>query len=120
VGDLNLRQTVALIDLMSMFVCNSSAAAHLAAMTSTPTIVLFGSDEMTPWLHENQRGLKKDVACSPCRQRRCRRAGQPDQCMHLISAEHVIEVIEDIMRKEHARRDKLVGPPGWEQIRNAP
>jgi ADP-heptose:LPS heptosyltransferase len=97
--NLMLRQTVALIALMAIFVCNSSAAAHLAAMTATPTIVLFGSDEMPPWLHENQIGLKKDVACSPCRQRRCQRAGRPDQCMNLIGVEEVIEAVEEIRRK---------------------
>jgi heptosyltransferase-2 len=119
VDNLNLRQTAALIDLMSIFVCNSSAPAHLAAVTSTPTIVLFGSDEMTPWLHENQIGLKKDVACSPCRQRRCKRAGQPDQCMNLISVEQVIEVIEDMIGKKHHRRDKRAGQPGRQQLGSA-
>jgi lipopolysaccharide heptosyltransferase II len=97
--DLNLRQMVALIAQMAVFVCNSSAPAHLAAVTSTPTIVLFGSDEMLLWLHEKQIGLKRDAACSPCRQRRCKRAGRPDQCMNLISVEEVIEVIEEILRK---------------------
>lgn len=99
VNDLTLRQTVALIDLMDIFVCISSAPAHLAAITSTPTIVLFGSDEMNLWLHDNQIGIKKAVACSPCRQRKCQRAGRPDQCMNLISVDEAIQVIEKIMSK---------------------
>jgi ADP-heptose:LPS heptosyltransferase len=103
--DLNLRQTTALIARMAAFVCNSSAPAHLAAMTATPTIVLFGSDEMSLWLHENQMGLKKESTCSPCRQRGCHRAGLPDQCMNLISVENVIEAIEGIIKK-NAPHDK--------------
>lgn len=99
VNAFNLRQVVALIDLMDIFVCISSAPAHFAAMTSTPTIVLFGSDEMTVWLHDNQIGVQKEASCSPCRQRRCQRAGRTDQCMNLISVEEVIQVIEKIMRK---------------------
>jgi ADP-heptose:LPS heptosyltransferase len=98
----NLRQIVALIDLMNVFVCNSSALSHFAALTSTPTIVLFGSDEMTLWLHKQQIGIKKDVTCSPCRHRRCRRAGHFDQCMNLISVEEVIEAIEQVIKKQCA------------------
>lgn len=108
VNDLTLRQTVALIDRMDMFVCISSAPAHFAAITATPTIVLFGSDDMNLWLHDNQIGIKKDVACSPCRQRRCQRAEHADQCMNLISVEEVIQVIEKIMSKKCGHRDKQI------------
>jgi heptosyltransferase-2 len=106
---LNMRQMVALMKLMDIFLCNSSAPAHLAAITSTPTIVLFGSDEMSLWLHENQIGLKKDAACSPCRQRRCKRVGRPDQCMNLIRVEDVIEAMEAQMKK--ALRHKQIQLP---------
>lgn len=99
VNDLNLRQSVSLIDLIDIFVCNSSAPAHFAALTSTPTIVLFGSDEMALWLHDNQIGVKKEVACSPCRQKRCQRKERTDQCMNLIRVEEVMQAIEDIRRK---------------------
>jgi ADP-heptose:LPS heptosyltransferase len=106
VNDFNLRQIVALIDLMNVFVCNSSALSHFAASTSTPTIVLFGSDEITLWLHKQQIGIQKDVTCSPCRHRSCLRAGSPDQCMNLISVEEVIEVIEEMLRKNTTYRIK--------------
>jgi ADP-heptose:LPS heptosyltransferase len=120
VNDLNLRQTVSLIDRMDIFVCISSAPAHFAALTSTPTIVMFGSDKMNLWLHDNQIGIKKDVACSPCRQRRCQREGRNDQCMNLISVEEVIEVIEDMMRKYYVHRDNQIRQHGWEEMRNVP
>lgn len=118
VNDLTLKQTVALIDRMDIFVCISSAPAHFSAMTSTPTIVLFGSDEMALWLHDNQIGIKKEVVCSPCRQRRCQREGRADQCMNLISVDEVIEVIEDMMRKNYVHRDNQIRQPGRKEMRN--
>jgi len=108
VNDLNLKQTVALIDQLEVLVCNSSALAHLAALTSTTTIVLFGSDDPMLWLHEEQIGLKKNADCSPCRQRKCKRAGQNDQCMNLISVEEVIHVIEEVMREKKYVNNKPI------------
>jgi len=99
----NLRQLVALIKELKLFICNDSSPAHFAALTKTPTIVLFGPDDPLLWSHYGHFAIRRKVECYPCGQRKCIREGQRNQCMNLISVDSVKKVIKGILYENNNR-----------------
>ncbi|MEA5113427.1 MAG: lipopolysaccharide heptosyltransferase II [Geobacteraceae bacterium] len=71
VGTTTLRQSMALLGLCRMLVCNDSGIMHLAAAMRVPLVALFGPQspvKFGPW-GEKCRIIYKAFPCSPCRQR---------------------------------------------------
>lgn len=94
---IDIQKMVTLIRHFKVFICNDSAPAHFAALTSTPTIVLFGPDDPLFWKHSQHIGIKKDVFCFPCRQRICKLEDRNNQCMNLIGLDEVIKHVKNIL-----------------------
>jgi len=67
-GKTSLRNLVALIDAADLLITSDSGPAHMASLTATPVVTLFGPE--TPKLYgplgANKRALWAGLACSPC------------------------------------------------------
>jgi heptosyltransferase-1 len=72
-GELNLIELREAIARAALFVGPDSGPMHIAATTRTPIVALFGPTSpanFAPWGAESTL-IEKDLACRPCRQRRC-------------------------------------------------
>lgn len=111
----SLAGAVAVGDLPALFarscllVGNDSGPAHIASLTQTRTLVLFGPETPRLYLPLGQaRPLYAALPCSPCiRPANQRRSSCRDnQCMQAISVEDVLEQIEAMQDEagRHSRR----------------
>ena len=111
----SLAGAIAVGDLPALFarscllVSNDSGPAQIAALTQTPSLILFGPE--TPLLYRplgQARVLYAALPCSPCiRPANQRRSSCRDnQCMQAIQVETVLEEIEAMLGGpgEHERR----------------
>jgi ADP-heptose:LPS heptosyltransferase len=60
-GDLNLRQSAAIISLSDFVVCNSSLCMHLAGAFSIPSLTLLGEWYDSAELHQKQWGYPESI-----------------------------------------------------------
>jgi ADP-heptose:LPS heptosyltransferase len=94
-----LRELVVLIGLADVFVTSDCGPAHMAAVTDTPIVSLFGPE--TPQLYSplssRNESLWAGLACSPCviqfnhRRSPC----QDNLCMQHLSVERVYEATRE-------------------------
>lgn len=92
-GELPLTSTLALLERADLFIGVDSGPAHLAAVTGTPSVVLFsGTNKPAQWRPWSPAvlGLRHRVSCSPCHQKLCPLAGHP--CMTGLSPERVLRM----------------------------
>lgn len=104
-GIARLRETIALIDRMSLFVSNDTGPMHIAAGLGRPTIGLFGPGDIVkyrPW-GAHAHVISARLPCSPCPQWRdtCHLLGfRRKECMERISVEEVyaraVEILDAI------------------------
>jgi ADP-heptose:LPS heptosyltransferase len=99
-GTLAVNELPALFARSQVLVSNVSGPAHIASLTQTPTLVLFGPE--TPLLYRplgKARALYAGLACSPCisaaNQRRC--ACDDNRCMQAISVDAVLEEVDALL-----------------------
>jgi ADP-heptose:LPS heptosyltransferase len=104
-GAFTVAQLPALFAHSQLLVGNDSGPAHVAALTRTPTLVLFGPE--TPLLYRplgQARALYAGLPCSPCirvaNQRRS--ACRDNLCMQAISVGSVLEAIETMLEASPA------------------
>lgn len=92
-GEIPLADLPALIAGSRLLISNDSGPAHIAGLTQTPALVIFGPE--TPTLYRplgESRVLYAGLACSPCisvaNQRRC--ACRDNRCMQAIGVDAVV------------------------------
>ena len=64
-----LRELMALIDRLDLFICNDGGPAHIAAALDTSTIVIFGPTNpvwFAPWEKNHSLIINNDIKCRPC------------------------------------------------------
>lgn len=105
-----LRETISLIDRMSLFVSNDTGPMHIAAGLGVPTIGLFGPGDLAkyrPW-GPHARVVSAGLPCSPCPQEQdtCSVHGRARaECMRGISVERVYAAAREALdRKASATR----------------
>jgi len=88
-GRLTLRQFMALVALMKVFITNDSGPMHLSAACGTATVAIFGSTDPALTGPTGQRAtvVIKKVECNPCFDRTCRYGHY--KCLSGISAAEV-------------------------------
>lgn len=93
-GIRRLRDTIAFIDRMALFISNDTGPMHIAAGLGVPTVGLFGPSDVAkyrPW-GAHTRVVSAGLPCSPCPQEEetCRLHGREKaECMKRISVEEV-------------------------------
>jgi lipopolysaccharide heptosyltransferase I len=92
VQQLNLKQLIALLERVDLFVGNEAGPMHLAAALGKPVVAVIGPTrpELTGPFGPKARVVRKAVACSPCRERNCTDL----KCMKAVEVDHVFEAIQ--------------------------
>jgi len=98
-GRTTLREVVALMDRMDLFITNDSGPLHLAYAMGTPTISLFGPETPERYgpIGKKHRAIFKRVDCSPClnfknlKRSNCKQDGR---CMKEIKVHEIFELVD--------------------------
>ena len=101
IGKLNLRELQALIAQSALFVGPDSGPMHIAAVTNTPIVALFGPTlpaHFAPWKAQATI-LEKDMECRPCRQIEC--ITDDYRCLQGITPEEVYAACRQALFGEH-------------------
>ncbi|MBN2373745.1 lipopolysaccharide heptosyltransferase II [bacterium] len=110
IGRTDIRQTMALLSLSSLFVGNDSGIMHLAAALNVPVVAIFGPQsevKFGPWGDKKRCAVvTKRLPCHPCRQKfftECMPGaeGRP-LCLESIGVE---DVMKEIGRLVNTDRD---------------
>lgn len=100
-GKTSLRDLIGIFSRCRFALGPDSGPMHIAAATGVPVISLWGATSpirSAPWGSE-QLVLQGPAACSPCYTQQCR-IGRV--CMQRITAERVLEVVEQVLHKSPA------------------
>lgn len=101
-GQTSLTQLTMLLSQAKALIANDSGTMHLAALTTTPTIVPVGPTDMarTGSLSPLTRYVYGSEKCpaAPCRQKSCPRSDQI--CMQSISATAVFTALQNLVEKQ--------------------
>ncbi len=93
-GKISIPELLHLIAHASVYVGADSGPLHLASLTATPLIAIYGPNvpEISgPWRTKNVTILQKEMACRPCNQKKCIYGIIP--CMKNITMDDVYEAI---------------------------
>lgn len=98
VGRLSLKQLVAVLRDVDLMITVDSGPMHIAAAVGTPVVALFGP---TDPLRTGPLGpgtvLRRELACSPCLQRRCQIA-DTYRCMRDLGVAEVLQASRELLR----------------------
>lgn len=93
-GPMSAKELLSLIAAAAVYVGADSGPLHLASLTSTPLVALFGPNLAAisgPWRRRGVEIIELEMACRPCSQRKCKYGTIP--CMRDISVEKVHEAV---------------------------
>lgn len=94
-GMTSLREFMAWLEILDLFVTNDSGPMHIAAALKTPLLALFGStNAVATGPYKQGTVIHKHVACSPCYLRTC---PIDFRCMKQISVEEVFCAMQKIL-----------------------
>ncbi len=98
-GPLPLRELLALVASASVYVGADSGPLHVASLTATPLVALYGPNLTAvsgPWRRQGLAVIETSLPCRPCSQRRCKYGTIP--CMRDISTDRVHEAARQLIR----------------------
>jgi lipopolysaccharide heptosyltransferase II len=100
-GKTTMKELIALLRRLQLFITNDSGPMHLAAAVGTPVIVLFGPTDpaRTGPYGDGHTILRSGIPCSPCFSRRCMNAVTME-CMTAIHPQQVIESATKLLKGE--------------------
>ena len=98
-GKTDLKEAIALISRLDLFITNDSGLMHVASALGIPTIAIFGSTNpiTTSPAGANSVVIYRGVPCSPCLKKRC---PTDFRCMELIGIDEVYEAARIAMNKQ--------------------
>lgn len=98
-GELTLRQFMAVLERLRVFLTNDSGPMHLAYALGVPTVAVFGSTDetLTGPLGEASRVVKKEIECSPCFKRTCPYGHY--RCLAEVDASEVASVAGGLLER---------------------
>lgn len=101
VGKTTMKELIALLRRLRVFITNDSGPMHLAAAVGTPVIAPFGPTDpaRTGPYGAGHRVLRSGVPCSPCFSRRCANAVTME-CLTAIHPKQVIESVTTLLKGE--------------------
>lgn len=119
-GRMTLRQCMALLSRLKVFVTNDSGLMHVAAALGVPTVAVFGSTDaaLTGPVGRAVRVVEKrrveplqgaEVECAPCFKREC--AYGHYRCLKGVGAEDVIMAARSLLKEAGIG----VEPPPWDE-----
>ena len=97
--DLSLPEVTALAARSQLFVGNDSGIAHIAAAVGTPSVVIFGSSNVSHWRPWNRvvaEVVFEEMPCQPCHGYFCEKFAQPE-CILRVPVPRVVAAIERLL-----------------------
>lgn len=109
VGQLDLEQLAALIELAPLLIANNTGPVHVAAAMQTPVVDLYAltNPQHTPWMVPN-RTLFHDVLCKNCFKSVCPE-GHHD-CLRLVSPDSVVLAVRELLAIPQPQREPEAAP----------
>jgi len=101
-GQTTLTELAALLQRAAICVTNDSGAMHLAVALGIPVVSIFGPTDPV-WIGpygKPRQVVRACVRCSPCYLRTLRRCAYGHACMHEVTADMVIERVEETLSAE--------------------
>lgn len=98
-GPLSSREMLALIASAAVYVGADSGPLHVASLTATPLVALYGpnlAEISGPWRREQVEIIQLEMACRPCSQRKCKY--DTIHCMRQINVERVYEAVSKFIK----------------------
>jgi len=100
----NMQQELILMSHLDVMVSMDSANMHLASLTATPVVSIWGATHpfggFLGWHQAEENIIQTDLDCRPCSiygKRPCRRGDLA--CMNMISPEQIFEKIESVLSR---------------------
>jgi len=93
-GPLSVSELLSLISMADAYVGADSGPLHLASLTATPLVALYGpnrSEVSGPWRTQAVAIVELEMECRPCSQRSCKYG--TIACMRNISTDRVYEAV---------------------------
>ena len=97
--ELSLPEVTALASRSQLFVGNDSGIAHIATAVGTPSVVIFGSSNIShwrPWNHATAEVVFEEMPCQPCHGYFCEKFEQPE-CILRVPVSRVTAAIERVV-----------------------
>lgn len=98
-GPLSSKEMLALIARAAVYVGADSGPLHVASLTSTPLVALYGPNLAQisgPWRKERVEIIQLEMDCRPCSQRRCKY--DTIRCMRNIGVDRVYEAVSKFIQ----------------------
>lgn len=92
----SLKQLAEIFRRCNVYVGSDTGPMHIASLVGTPVVGIYGPTD--PVVHAPYKGtphiiVRKDVPCSPCRNRGC----QELKCMEVISSQDVLDAVKMLL-----------------------
>lgn len=109
-GQLDLRETAALIERSSLYLGSDGGLMHMASALGVPTLGLFGpgSYHIFHPVGRHSAAISHLYPCSPCEMTNCVRPH--DTCMRAITVDEVIQETDLLMRRVQRRKGMELEP----------
>lgn len=100
-GEFSLYKTLYLLNLSTLLLTMDTGTAHMATLTTTPTLVLYTSYNYNGyWLADgaNINYIRKEFACSPCYASASSicKYGAPSKCLEAISVKEIWRNLQNL------------------------
>jgi ADP-heptose:LPS heptosyltransferase len=98
-GPLSIKDMLSLIAGASVYIGADSGPLHLASLTATPLVALYGPNLAQisgPWRKERVEIIQMEMDCRPCSQRRCKY--DTIRCMRNIGVDRVYEAVSKFIQ----------------------
>lgn len=111
-GKVTLRQFMALVSNIKVFITNDSGPMHIAAALGVPTVAVFGSTDpaLTGPVGRSTAVVIKKAECSPCFERVCRYRHY--KCLSLVRGDDVIGAAQGLIGSSGGRARSEISPEG--------
>ena len=98
---LALPEVTALAARARLFVGNDSGIAHIAAAVRCPSVVIFGSSNVThwrPWTDAPAAIVREELPCQPCPGYTCAEFDAPE-CIRRVTVSRVTAAIDEVLEE---------------------
>ena len=102
---IGLRQSAAMMERCSLFICNDSGPMHIAAALKVPTVAIFGPTDHVRWRPRNQKSavVRQDMDCWPCSAHRCRKEFE---CIKSLPVSSVVDAVYSMLDSDRVSDDE--------------